>query len=365
MKFTAPLLFCLLPAVALVVGAAPPRVIDASRPPATVAAGSTDHAAGSPAPDRVVIFPPALWSYLTLDPHPNHIAAAAEYLREVMAGGLLGQVFPEISNVPVVATQGKETAIPGDPEQLLMLHPDAVLTWRWFSASLVHAGLPVVSLDVDARRSDRDNMFAEWLGVAAIANNVERANALVSRYNDEVAAVAAMPHDKHVPTALILTVYGLETMYVIRANETLKAVGASAPRSGATRGRIDVEQLLQLDPDFIFLKCCFGTDSTPSFFYDRAQFVSLKAVRCHQIYREPTGGSRMEGLIEEPLLFRWMAELINPEGAGELFRDKLKAAYRAIYDYDLTDGQVDQILFFGDNGRSANYDRFREKAMPR
>src|SRR5262249_54355130 len=69
---------------------------------------------------------------------------------------------------------------------------------------------------------------------------------------------------------------------------------------------IDTERLLELDPDVIFLSCCAGIRLDPSDLFERPQFASLSAVRTRRVYKEPVGGNRMEGLVEDPLLMRWM-----------------------------------------------------------
>src|SRR5262249_2110439 len=126
----------LLPLLGSVIALDPPSVAPAD---ATVAARGAE---------RVVVFAPFLSPYLTIDQGEQHIVAVAPYLEQTVARTLLGEIFPQVASLPVVSTVGR-SAIPGDPEEVLRLHPDAVITWAWFSDALAAAGLPLVGLRYD------------------------------------------------------------------------------------------------------------------------------------------------------------------------------------------------------------------------
>lgn len=327
---------------------------------------------GSPGPvRRAVLFPPVLWSYLTLDQGAANIVATASYQRDAAADGLLGKIYPGAKVIETAATLGADTAIPGDPEQILRLRPDAVFTWAWFSNGLENLGLPIVRMTFDSSKGS-ESTIAEWRTIAAAAGQQVRFDHILDGYNARMRAVQTELQgiaiaDK--PSAIFLFVYAADTMYVAtgksRPAQFLAQAGARNVAANLPGGRVDREELLRLDPDVIILSCCFRRDITPEFFYDSPELQNLKAVRNRRIYKQPIGGSRMEGLVEEPLLLRWLAELFHPDQMRHSFRAAFVDAYRDIYGSVLSSQDVDEAIFVRANAQSTGYERFRENGSPR
>jgi hypothetical protein len=135
---------------------------------------------------RVVIFPPVSWDYITVDEGAGHIMAIANYMRKEISQSLLGQIYPASTEMPAAFTNGMNTAIPGDPEALLLTQPDAIISWAHFADSLKSAGLPVI--EVRAQGTEQ-GMFALYRLMASMSDRSERGENLIGRYiekSDEI-----------------------------------------------------------------------------------------------------------------------------------------------------------------------------------
>ena len=329
-------------------------LLQAVRPP--VLDGSTSDAQLHRVPPRrAVIFPPVLWNFVTLDQSADHVEAIANYAKRDAHDGLLDLIFPAIGDAHVATTRGSNSAIPGDPEALLLYASDAVITWAWYAEPLEHLGIPLVKIEID-RRSERASMLLQWGTIAKLTASQEREDWLVRRYDRQRTMIAGLPRGG-IPTALFVTTLP-NTFLLSDARESLEIAGGASPAGAPATGRVSDEQLLKIDPDFIFIPCCIGIEGTPGAFRDDRRFSSLRAVRSNHVYLEPSGSFHMEGLVQEPLLDRWLFELLHPE-AARLFRQELREAYEAVYGYILDDRQIDQILHLDLNGRSAGFERFR------
>lgn len=356
-------LFLAVPALAVLLALADPRVM---APPAT---GLVHDMRGQTVPvtlpaRRVVIYPPVFWAYLTVDGGPTHTPAAAAYQKEEIRQGLLHQVFPAAADLPDAATLEHDTAIPGDPERILALKADAILSWSQFSGALTKIGAPVVQLDLKPT-GDGSEPEAMWRLMGRLAGKPERAEALIARSHREwqrvLAALAGTTRHPRVlyayQTAPLLVAFG-----GTREARLLDAVGADNVASGLHGPTLGKEQLLELAPDVIIL-AGFADGNTVRTIQDDPALRGLPAVRAGRVYRQPTGGARMEGLIEDPLMLQWLAEVIHPETAPRRFRQDLKTAYAEVYGVALSDEAIDQTLHFDENAGASGFDRFRRVSL--
>ncbi len=308
------------------------------------------------APMRLAIYPPLLASYLTIDGTSAHVLAVSEAERKSIASGLFGRIFPSIKSLSVV---------PADPEQMLLLAPDKIIAWSWAPAELGKVGIPI-------ERMDTTDLIGTWKRLGQIAQRPERADDFVSSFIQHVGrlieTIADLPvrKDQHV---IIVWRNGPEGWNVAssghRQAQYLKKLGAAAPpewlsMKGITVGnlRVGVETLLNLDPDTIFLSCCAPLNDNPQTFYSEPVFQALKAVQNRRVYKQPSDGTRMDALVEWPLLLRWYAELLYSCELGRTFRDDFTRAYSQIYGITTSDDELNTILFMNENSLSANYWRF-------
>src|SRR5262245_41315474 len=102
--------------------------------------------AGAAPKQRLVIYPPVLTGYMTLDEGVSHVVGASAFLPEKTPEVPIGWVYPDVANIPPMVTIPKGTTFPTDPEQVMLREPDAVFVWPGMGNTLKKAGLPVVDI---------------------------------------------------------------------------------------------------------------------------------------------------------------------------------------------------------------------------
>ncbi len=120
----------------------------------------------------------------------------------------------------------------------------------------------------------------------------------------------------------------------------------------------DVERILVMDPDMIFL---MGHGQSPQEFAADPRWRGLKAVVDNRVYRmpgDPHGGGGLAGLHFQPLWVRWMAEIAHPDRLQPRLREVLRERFESEFGYRLSDEQIDQFLHIDENIGAAGYARF-------
>lgn len=344
-----------LVAVPLSIGVAPPHL---STSPLL-------DAIDEPAPERTIIFPPLLAAYVTLDETATHILAVPKGEKEAIGNGLLRSYFPSLSSLSIVPTLGGKSAIPSDPEQALLLSPDRIVVWAWATGGLDKVGLPVTSIA-------QTDIAESWRAIGAVAQKPQRTEEILKSFEVRLKAIdeeiSRLPSKARL-RAIVLWSAGQNlwrlalggnrhAQYLQRLGvEDLAYLFPGLPKSiGSTT--IGVETLLELDPDVIFLACCASPDDRPQRFYESPYFHSLAAVRKNRIYKEPSGGTQMDGAIEWPLLMRWDAELLFPATLERKLRQQFSEVYQTFYGSSVSDDELDRSLRIEENAASFGYARF-------
>ncbi|QGM44290.1 ABC transporter substrate-binding protein [Methylocystis heyeri] len=344
-----------LAASALSIGLAPPHVSSLASP----------SAADRRAPQRVVIFPPLLAAYLTIDKAADHLLAAPEGERREIAKGALRHYFSTLDRLSSVPTLGANSAIPSDPEQVLLLSPDRVVVWAWAAGGLDRLGLPIAAIA-------QTGIAESWRAIGAITHNSARTEEILDAFDRRLQALAdetsastldggrrvivlweagqnlwriALGGNRHTPYLRGLGVEDLTPLFPGLA----KTLGSTV---------IGVETLLKLNPQAIFLTCCGSPDDLPQKYYESPYFHSLTAVRENRVYKEPKGGARMDGAVEWPLLMRWYAELLVPTSLERKLRGQWQEVYTDFYGFAPDDEELDDMLRNDENAHSLNYGRF-------
>jgi iron complex transport system substrate-binding protein len=321
------------------------------------------------APQHPVIYPPLLTAYITIEGQAPHVPAITEVEQSFITSGLFGRMFPMLEDLPKLATLGRKSSVPGDPEQILLLAPDAVLVWSWATGGLEKIG-------ISFERITSTDALESWHQLGDVIHDPQRADRLIASSEQSKAAliktVRDLPHGKG-QRALILWRNSPDVWHIAgdahRAAQYLADLGADRPpllsfgkHISIGSLQIDQEELLKLDPDIIFLSCCVAVNDIPQTFYDDPAMRPLKAVRTHHIYKEPLGGARMDGVVEMPLILRWYAELLYPDQLDSQFRGEFKSTYLRVYDFSIGDDELDPAIFLKENSLSANYARFARTA---
>ncbi|AQZ51369.1 ABC transporter substrate-binding protein [Martelella mediterranea] len=288
--------------------------------------------------------------------------------KQAVLEGILGKIYPEAVNIPSDITA--PNFIP-NVEELAATNPDLVVQWADRGDDLVdpitNAGLTAMLISYGTEEKTREYMTMS----AKAMGREDRIGPLIEWREDvasDVAGKASAIADAEKPKVL----------YLQRAMETLIASGARnnyntwyIELTGGTSASADLEangvtinpeQIAEWNPDVILLNN-FESDISPERIYDDPILSLTNAAQNHKVYRMPLGGYRWDPPnTESPLTWMWLADLLHPDVFDYDLRAEMKKAYKTIYDYDLTEEDIDNILWIDLNDGAANYDQFKSKS---
>jgi iron complex transport system substrate-binding protein len=94
----------------------------------------------------------------------------------------------------------------------------------------------------------------------------------------------------------------------------------------------------------------------------RPEYRSLRAVKDRRVYTAPMF-SLSDLFLEEPLLLDWLAEIFYPDAAPPQLRAKYKQAFLELFQYQLSDDEIDRAIYVKENLQSQGYERFARQAL--
>ncbi|GAA1979414.1 ABC transporter substrate-binding protein [Nocardiopsis rhodophaea] len=310
---------------------------------------------------RVVTIPlPAASMVVAVNGGPEVLVGMNAASRTAIEDSYLGEVYPELLDVSTDVA-GAEFA--PNVESVLALEPDAVIQWGDRGADLVDplrdTGLPVAQLTYGTQE-DLEGAITLY---GELLDKQDRAETMVGRMHERLERLRAeLPaSDDDRPSVLYLR--GAEDSLEVGAGASynhfvIDLAGGRNPAAGLDneRATIDVEQLLEWDPDIILIGN-FGP-ATPKTMYDDPKLAGLSAVRDRRVYKVPLGGYRWDPPSQEsPLMWRWVAGLVHETGAPGLRKDVVET-YGFLYGGEPSDAQLDTILNVVPNSASRGYDAF-------
>ena len=312
---------------------------------------------------RVMIFPPVLWHYLSVDMDDRHILAIAKYMKEEAKATFLEKLYPNISEKDEAFTT--VGAVPLGVEQIMLLKPDRVFTWEYFSSGLDIVHYPGV-VKVSSKSFDDKVIFYNMAG--ELSGHNERAYCLIQRANQKMQAIErSIP--VNTPTVSLVVLNNTDNFFMWGAKsksfntniKRIKAVNiAESIKSG--NGTTNIETLIALNPKVIFLTSYFKNPLSPKVIYNDPRLQSLQAVKNKKVYEIPTGISRMEGPVEEPILIEWMTQLLHPDIQSNYnLRDEIRQTYQTVYGYKISDIEIDKMLHIEENKFSSHYKIFEKE----
>lgn len=292
---------------------------------------------------------------IALDGHADRLVGTPDSAKKHLTEGIIGTFFPDVKNVSskVIGDSGQPNI-----EELLKLEPGIVLQWARKEKSIEamrQAGLSVAGLKYKTR-----GMPQAWLTtLGEIMDQSERAASFLAWHEqvyEEITAKTNALTEEEKPSVLYMThenrVGGLKSHFQFYI-ETAGGVNAASLEQQFVE--TDPELVLKWDPDVIWI-FGFNHKFTPESIYSNPIFADLKAVKNDRIYKVPTGGSRWDGPSQEiGLSLEWFTRTLHPDMVTGSFREKIKAAYPALYNHTPTDAQIDKILHAEMNKDSLYY----------
>jgi iron complex transport system substrate-binding protein len=302
-----------------------------------------------------MIYPPMAAYYSTVDETAAHIAGVPQHLKDEAARGMLSKIFPEFMNTSSVVSRAGG-ANPLGAESVLMSDFDAVLNLALWAPVFKIVKLRGF-ITADGGKGETEKVI-RLLG--ALSGKPQRAEYLLSRHAAKMQQLyVRVPADKPVLNIVYFNgeSFRLTDMLLPNFNDSINKLGASN-MAQLMRGRTNIEQLLVLNPDIIFL---FDYDNpvTVNYVYNHPVLACMDAVKNRRVYRMLKMPMRLNGPVDEPLFFAWMSELLHPEITPETsLRQEIKDTYLELYGYEISEDDIDEMLHVNENSSSTGYERF-------
>ena len=317
--------------------------------------------------ERIVFIPiPAPSTFITIDGSARRVVGMNSYAASAMREGIFGKLFPEAAgiNTDVVMGAANPSNFAPNIEAILALQPDVVFQWassaKDFISVLDRTGISVLGMRVGSLEN-----FAEYVKLMGkVAGKEDRANALLQRQDavkqrlqSELGAIETAQRPRvlyfnRMVNMLRVSGKGSFNDFYIRL-----AGGQNAAADNPQLSTITLEQVLTWDPQVILLG---NFDAAlPSDLYGDPRWQSVDAVKNHRVYRMPLGGYRWDPPSHESALtWIWLAGLLQPERERTDLRKAMRDWFVFLYDHQLTDDEIDGILFVKENRGSAGYERY-------
>lgn len=309
------------------------------------------------AAQRVVILPSFLAAYATLDQKLGHVAGTSRIEKSDFDKDILSRIYSDVDAIVPVN-------IPPDPEAMLLLNPDALITQDIWLPMLKAVGLHRLSsyqysASLDAR-------LAQWLELGNISGKMARAQALRTHFltsRDKLkASIGSRKEHPRVAFFIGGTEVGLGFLYgeILHLNGLIDVLGAiNVSRGNRIRTVPTPESVAVLDPDFIFLGSDLAAGEGAKKLYLSHEWQIVRAVRDKRVYRIPPSHF-FAPTLDENLLLQWFAEILYPDLPRTL-RSAYREEFHFIHDTTLTDDDLDKLLSIDQNAMSAGYMRFSRK----
>ena len=273
-----------------------------------------------------------------------------------MQSNVLNHYFPNFQNLPdKVCTQG----FAPNMEEIIRLKPDMILMWSRFSEAIAQMqgfGFNVTGLKYDgSEQNDRDlvNIVAKVIGREARADSI-----MVARDStlQQIRAVSDRIPPENRPKVLYF--YNYETLNVggekCYESFCIDLAGGRNLGVGLGVGRsVNLEQILEWNPDIILVSGWLN-NTNPVNIYQNPMLADLSAVRNRRVYKVPIWASN-----EAVLSWKWMAEMIQPALFDYNLREEIHTSYSWQYKIELTESDIDEVLFYQANAASQFYTQFK------
>lgn len=317
--------------------------------------------------ERIVTIPmPMASSVIAIDGGTEHLVGMNPVSKAAITEGILGKIFAESRDINDAVTDAN--FVP-NVEALAAVDPDLVIQWGGRGGDLVdpitNAGLTTMLILYGTEELTRG-----YMGMTAAALGKPERFAEHVAWRDEVmkeieARTRDIPEGDR-PKVLHfgrilngMTASGSGNNYTDWYINLVGGQNAAAELDGSKP--VNAEQVAAWDPDIITLNN-FEPGLTVQAVYDDPVLSLTSAARNHRVYRMPLGGYRWDPPNQEsPLTWMWLANLVHPELFQFDLRAEMKAAYKTLYNYDLSEADIDGVLWMDMQGDAANYDAFKAR----
>lgn len=300
---------------------------------------------------------------------PSRIVGVNTIAHAQFKSGLLGRLYPEVLEIPYDLSIGN-----GAPniERLAKLDPDLVIDFRQgghdSAAAMRNAGLRVARYS-EIEGGIRATIAALLTMYGQMIGDTTRAQRIIAQMHERLARLDVLKTVSQPDRQSVLLVMpsgdnlfvsggdagGLFSDFIYQAG----GINAAATLPGFSIA--SVEQIASWDPDAILVFQSEGADVAQ--IYDHPILGGGKAVAGRRVYMLPIGANNWGSMGPDEFLSPiWLAELLYPHLLDSVLREDMRQAYATIFDRDMTDQEMDEVLRIDLNSRSANYERFLKRA---
>lgn len=312
----------------------------------------------------------------TIIPSPSMITAIDQSYDRIVGinestitrdeGSVFAAMFPEALENTVISGADLVPNV----ETIAEINPDVVIQWAGQGDAGVYldpieeAGYPVIALEFGTQED-----LEIWIDIfSELLDQEERGQQILDRMHTTIADIETFAEAQtESPTAVYLRTAG-DGGYSAGMSSKDGYMNTWMTMSGATNIAADVEyqtvsatsteQIIDWDPEVIFVSAMSAL--TPEDIYGDPALSDLQAVKDKRIYAMPSGGFWWDPpSAESTLSFIWATQVLYPETADFDLRGEMVELYEFLYDYTLSDDEIDDILRFDVNDEAANYDQFK------
>lgn len=297
---------------------------------------------------------------IAMDQSLDKVVAVNTASQQLADKGFLRTMFPGIMDLPAAANG---TDFVPNIETIVSQNPDVTIQWGHYGQEIItpieQAGLDLLLLNYGDQQ-----LLEEWISMlSTLVGKPERGQKILDTMHEDQKRIQDLVKASNT-TPRAINIYNYDEMQVSGSGSYmdwwLNMCGAVNPAAGALNGSNVAaarEEILTWDPEVIFLGN-FST-ATPETLYNDPFWAEVSAVKNRRVYRLPNGGFSWDPpSTESNMSWLWVASLLHPETAEFNLRAEMKTNFSYLYNHDLTEDQLDQILFLEANGVSAHYERF-------
>lgn len=279
-----------------------------------------------------------------------------------IAGGVVAKYHPELLEVNsnIMDAEGDVPNV----EEVLTMAPDVVYQWNSREdaiKSLEDVGIDVIGVNWGTYEDDieRYKLYGEALGMQ------DRVDEIFAHHDKAKQAVLEVTKNltederqNHVFVSHMngnqINVWGTELPHT--AVHKVENVAYTVGNITNTGADINAETLLEWNPDMIVIGE-WASDITPDFFYEHPVLKNMTAVKEKRVYKSPTAS-----LLDNPgISWYFYAVLANPEKfEGFNMREQVRNDYKMLYNIDITEEDIDQILNVEENKNSKYFEMFMQ-----
>ena len=289
--------------------------------------------------------PPLITNFFLVTHQSSVLLGTSKSGLLVLRREVISQIFHDLADLPQATSNN---AYVPNLELMLLMRPAVIIATAEIG-QMNSVGLSVANLATTRGPAEHARLYLDSV-CEGERYPAELSRFDLARHNLRVALREAADPD-HKQRVMLLTIFNGSELITGGATSPLttlieEAGGANAGGVHANVVRLNVEDLLSLDPDVLIIgEGVVASGISPRQIASDPRFQSLRAVAGRRIYRQPNMWSVPNSIVELPIYERWLAELLHPQNLDRRAREMVRDAYRFAAGIDLKDDQVDDGTF--------------------